>query len=148
MTTKTSVWMDFQTDHSSIYMTYNWIVFELCIMQCNAWLYVLLTWSVADFSSCQGNNSIKKLILSGFNCNIVFCSISLTKMFTNKAPGSYLTPIFFCRFKYILFDCWTKQKRNKILLLAWAAQRGYQLRDTKKLVFFYHLMFLYSNFYI
>ncbi len=57
-------------------------------------IYVLLAWSVADFS-CQGNNSIKsKLILSGLNCNIFFCSISLTKMFTNKAQGFRLTPIF------------------------------------------------------
>ncbi len=58
-------------------------------------LYVLLAWSVADFSSCQVNNSIKNyLILSGLNCNIFFGSISLTKMFTNKAQGSRLTPIF------------------------------------------------------
>ncbi len=55
-------------------------------------LYVLLAWSVADFSSCQGNNLIKSyLILSGLNCNNVFCSISLTKMFTKKAQGSRLT---------------------------------------------------------
>ncbi len=58
-------------------------------------LYVLLAWSVAHFSSCQGNNSIKKkLILSGLNYDIVCYSILLTKMFTNKAQGSRLTPMF------------------------------------------------------
>ncbi len=76
-------------------------------------LYVLLAWSVADFSSCQGNNSIKhKLILSGLNCNIVFCSISLTKMFTNKAQGFSTSSSSFCLSVVCIWGI-SKGKRNK-----------------------------------
>ncbi len=44
------------------------------------------------FMSGQQFNK-KLVILSGLNCNIVFCSISLTTMFSNKAQASRLTPI-------------------------------------------------------
>ncbi len=83
---------------------------------------VLLAWSVADFSSCQGNNSIKnKLILSVLNCKIVFCSISLTTMFTNKAQASRLTQFFSAgssKFYLSVVFIWrkSKSKRNKSII--------------------------------
>ncbi len=77
-------------------------------------LYVLLVWSVADFSSCQGNNSIKKLILSGLNCNIVFSCISLITMFTNKAQGSWTdTNILIVNVVYLLSEYDEHRKTNE-----------------------------------
>ncbi len=97
---------------------------------------------MADFSSCQGNNSIKnKYILSGLNCNIVFFPISLTRMFTNKAQGSKLTQIFSAvssKFCLSVYEEHQNENKNKNVTKSDYSFEltVYQLRDTKKRVFF------------
>ncbi len=78
----------------------------------------------------------KKLFLSGLNCNIVFYSISLTQMFTNEAQGSRPTPMFSAGSSNFSLSVYEEHRVTKPFIIS------------KQYVFFYHLMFLYSTFYI